>query len=32
MPPGNLTGMTANERKQISIWIDQGSKINNLPE
>jgi len=32
MPPGNLTGMTDSERKKISIWIDQDSKINNLQE
>jgi len=29
MPPGNLTGITNKERKTISNWINQGSKINN---
>ena len=29
MPPGNLTGMTENERKKISLWIKLGAKINN---
>ena len=29
MPPGNLTGMTENERNKIRSWIDSGAKINN---
>ena len=29
MPPGNLTGMTLNERRKIELWIIQGSNINN---
>ena len=29
MPPGNLTGMTKDERNKINSWIIQGTKINN---
>ena len=29
MPPGNLTGMTENERNKIANWIIQGANINN---
>ena len=29
MPPGNLTGMTKNERNKIANWIIQGTNINN---
>tara|TARA_B100001123_G_C15257781_1_gene1005381 strand:- start:44 stop:1255 length:1212 start_codon:yes stop_codon:yes gene_type:complete len=29
MPPGNLTGITENERLIIDSWIKQGAKINN---
>ena len=29
MPPGNLTGMTENERKKIAEWIKVGTPINN---
>ena len=29
MPPGNLTGMTENERSKIANWIIQGANINN---
>ena len=29
MPPGNLTGMTDDERKKINLWIIQGADINN---
>ena len=29
MPPGNLTGMTKDERNKINSWIIQGAKINN---
>ena len=29
MPPGNLTGMTINEREKIKNWIIQGANINN---
>jgi uncharacterized membrane protein len=28
MPPGNLTGMTADERRLLGEWIRQGAKIN----
>tara|TARA_B100002003_G_scaffold223158_1_gene227458 strand:- start:970 stop:1464 length:495 start_codon:yes stop_codon:yes gene_type:complete len=29
MPPGNLTGMTENERNKIRSWIKLGANINN---
>ena len=29
MPPGNLTGMTENERNKIRSWIELGANINN---
>jgi uncharacterized membrane protein len=29
MPPGNLTGMTEEERNKINTWIMQGARINN---
>tara|TARA_B100001013_G_scaffold79346_1_gene42650 strand:- start:675 stop:1892 length:1218 start_codon:yes stop_codon:yes gene_type:complete len=29
MPPGNLTGMTENERNKIRLWIESGANINN---
>ena len=29
MPPGNLTGITNNEREKLRIWIEQGANINN---
>ena len=29
MPPGNLTGITEDERNKIRLWIDQGADINN---
>ena len=29
MPPGNLTGMTENERNKIRSWIESGANINN---
>ena len=29
MPPGNLTGMTEDERNKIKLWIDQLSITNN---
>ena len=29
MPPGNLTGMTENERNKIRSWIELGTNINN---
>ena len=29
MPPGNLTGITENEKEIISLWINQGASINN---
>ena len=29
MPPGNLTGMTNNERNNIDLWIKQGANISN---
>ena len=29
MPPVNITGITASERKKIGLWIKQGSNINN---
>ena len=29
MPPGNITGMTSQERKKIRIWIEKGANINN---
>ena len=29
MPPGNLTGMTEEERIKINTWIMQGARINN---
>ena len=29
MPPGNLTGMTIDEREKIKNWIIQGANINN---
>ena len=29
MPPGNLTGMTENERNKIKLWIELGTNINN---
>ena len=29
MPPGNLTGMTQDERDKIKSWIELGAKINN---
>ena len=29
MPPGNITGMTEDERMKIKIWIQSGSSINN---
>ena len=29
MPPGNLTGMTENERSKIRSWIELGANINN---
>ena len=29
MPPGNLTGMTEDERNKIKLWIDQVSYTNN---
>ena len=29
MPPGNLTGITQDERNKIKLWIESGAKINN---
>ena len=29
MPPGNLTGMTENERQKLAEWIKAGAPINN---
>ena len=29
MPPGNLTGMTENERQKLAEWIKAGTPINN---
>ncbi len=29
MPPGNLSGMTTDERNKISLWIKLGANINN---
>ena len=29
MPPGNLTGMTENERQKLAEWIKEGAPINN---
>ena len=29
MPPGNLTGITENEKNIIGLWIKQGATINN---
>ena len=29
MPPGNLTGMTIDERNKLNLWIINGAKIDN---
>ena len=29
MPPGNLTGITQDERNKIKTWIESGANINN---
>jgi Predicted membrane protein len=29
MPPGNITGITENERNILRVWIEKGANINN---
>ena len=28
MPPGNMTGITQQEREKLLLWIQQGANIN----
>jgi len=28
MPPGNMTGITQEEREKLLLWIQQGANIN----